>query len=137
MPLVEQRRVVGWTFARAWTLLLGVALLALAFLALFRLDVGGWDSAGAGHWAHWLAGLGLVGLAAFLRSDRLLAILCALAGVVILATGVFDLATGTLGRVGDPGPGDDALHLVVGLVTLAAGWASRPARAYRGRRWAA
>lgn len=130
----HDRRVAGWTLARLWLLLSGAALLVLALLAAFRLDVGGWDSAGAGHWAHWLAGAALVAAAVLVRSDRVLAILCAVLGLAILATGLVDLAAGSLGRVGDPGAGDNALHLAVGLLTLAAGWVARPAGVARGRR---
>lgn len=135
--MAPARRLAGWTLARLWLLLLGAALLALAALGLFRLDVGGWDSAGAAHWSHWLAGATLVGAALLLRSDRLLAVAAFVLGAVILMTGAVDLAAGDLGLVGDAGPADNALHLAVGAATLAAGWASRAARAERVGRWAA
>lgn len=115
--------------ARLWLTVLGFVLLAVALLGLVQAAVdllhkvpmhieAGEDA------LHWLLAIVTLGLAYGVKDEALLATLSIAYGAVYLVVGVLGFFVATVGPW-HVAVADDVLHLILGLVTLGAGMASR------------
>lgn len=128
--------------ARAWHMVLGWTLLAIAILGLvpaavdalhdLRFHIEGGENA-----LHWVLAIGTLGIAYFVRNAKMQSAFAFMFATAYIGVGILGFIQPDIG-FWHVGLGDNILHLALGGITLAAGLATKRGDTQgQGRRYAA